>query len=49
LRVRQEGVLLSLDKLTLLAAQARVFGLADLVERLAEVLHHVELGNSKTR
>ena len=32
-----------LMKLTLLALEARVLGLADLIERLAEVFHDVEL------
>src|SRR5208283_1232075 len=43
LRVRQERVFLPLDETTLLALEACVLSLANLVECLAEVLHHVEL------
>src|SRR5260370_56656 len=43
LRVRQERIFLSLDEATLLAGEACVLGIADLVERFAEVLHHVKL------
>lgn len=38
--MRQDGVFLILDELALFAGNARVFGLADLVERLAKALHH---------
>lgn len=40
---RQQGVFLALDEAPVLAAQPGVFGLAHLVERLAEVAHDVEL------
>ena len=43
LRVWQDRVFLPLDETALLALDARVLGLADLVERLPKMLHHVEL------
>src|SRR5215475_13974417 len=41
--VRQQIVLLALDEAPILAAEAGVFGLAHLVERLAEMAHDVKL------
>ena len=41
--MRQQGVFLALDEAALLALEPGVLGLADLVERLAEVAQHVEL------
>src|SRR5215467_5289050 len=40
---RQQIVLLALDEAPILAAEAGVFGLAHLIERLAEMAHDVEL------
>src|SRR5271157_2127648 len=41
--MRQQRVLLALDEAPILAAQARVFGFAHLVEGLAEMAHDVGL------
>jgi len=41
--MRQQGVLLALDEAALRTVQAGVFGLANPVERLAQLADHVEL------
>ena len=43
LPVREQGVLLPLDEAALLSREARVFALAHLVQRLAQMAHDVEL------
>src|ERR1700716_2368203 len=43
LMARQQGVFVALDEAPVLAAETGVFGLAHLVERLAEMAHDVEL------
>ena len=49
LPVRQQGVFLTLDVAALLAGQPGVFALADLVERLAQVAHDMELVEQDSR
>src|ERR1017187_4500551 len=40
---REQGVFLALDEAAILTAEAGVFGLTHLVERVAEMAHDVEL------